>query len=108
MFPKGIVEQHETHAAAALKEAWEEAGIQGRIVSESLGKYQRRKWGTTTVVSCFLMHVDRQHERWPEAAQRRREWVPLDNVAKRLDQDDLRSVAEAAMALLQRRRSEAG
>jgi 8-oxo-dGTP pyrophosphatase MutT (NUDIX family) len=108
VFPKGIVEPGETEAEAALKEAHEEAGLSGRIVSEPLGSYERRKWGVRFVVTCFLMHVDRQQRTWRESSIREREWLPLDAAGARLGPNAQRKMLVAAVKLLKRRSSRAG
>ena len=43
--PKGVVEPNLTSAESAAKEAFEEAGIRGRIHPESIGTYSYEKWG---------------------------------------------------------------
>ena len=42
--PKGFVDPDETIEEAALKEAWEEAGLKGRLVGEPIGSYEYEKW----------------------------------------------------------------
>jgi 8-oxo-dGTP pyrophosphatase MutT (NUDIX family) len=77
VLPKGIVEPGMTAAASAAKEAMEEAGVEGRIVAQSLGNYRYRKWGGTCEVEVFPMEVTTQRKKWPESTFRRREWVCL-------------------------------
>src|SRR5438309_10731781 len=45
-FPKGGVELGLTHAQAAALEAYEEAGVHGRMEEISFARYTRRKRGT--------------------------------------------------------------
>jgi phosphohistidine phosphatase len=92
VLPKGIVEPGMTAAASAAKEAMEEAGVEGRIVAQSLGNYRYRKWGGTCEVEVFPMEVTTQRKKWPESTFRRREWVSLEEAAKRLDPDQLRKL----------------
>ena len=70
--PKGLVDPGDTHEETALKEAWEEAGISGRLIGKSLGIYQYDKWDATFEVTLYLMHVLEQHARWQEAGLRER------------------------------------
>ena len=42
--PKGTVDSGETHESTALNEAWEEAGLRGRLVGDSLGTYKYKKY----------------------------------------------------------------
>lgn len=108
VFPKGIVEAGETERQAALKEAREEAGVRGRISGAELGTYERRKWGLRFLVTCFLMHVDREQRTWRESSLRERAWVPLDEASQRLGPNGQRAMLRLAVALLMRRKSQAG
>lgn len=85
VLPKGIVEPGMTAAASAAKEAREEAGVEGRVMAQSLGTYEYDKWGGTCAVEVFPMKVTRELEEWPEGAFRRRRWLALEDAAKRLD-----------------------
>ena len=89
VLPKGIVEPGMTAAASAAKEAREEAGVEGRVMTQSLGTYKHKKWGGTCEVEVFPMEVTNELAEWPERALRRREWVGLEEAAKRLDRDQL-------------------
>lgn len=108
VFPKGIVEAGETPVEAALKEAREEAGLRGRIVSEPLGTYERRKWGASFVVTCYLMHVDREQLTWRESSIRERVWIPLDEAHARLGPQSQRAMLAVVAKRLRHRGSQAG
>lgn len=108
VFPKGIVEIGETAVEAALKEAREEAGLRGRIVSEPIGAYERRKWGAEFVVTCFLMHVDREQQTWRESSIRQRAWLSLDEAVMQLGLQAQREMLIVAAKRLRRRGSQAG
>jgi len=97
VLPKGVVEPGMTPAGSAEKEAFEEAGIEGRVDDRPLGSYQYRKWGGTCTVEVFAMRVTVQSAGWPEADIRTREWVPLADAAGRVDEADLkRMIADLA------------
>lgn len=74
-FPKGIIDPGETPAETALKEAYEEAGLRGRILGEPLGEYRYGKWGRMLRVLVVLMEVEEADEHWQEAKYRQRQWV---------------------------------
>jgi 8-oxo-dGTP pyrophosphatase MutT (NUDIX family) len=74
-FPKGLIDPGETAIEAGLKEAWEEAGLTGKVVGEPLGRYQYEKWGETLEVEVFLMQVESAADAWLEAEQRDRRWA---------------------------------
>src|SRR5262249_54207523 len=64
--PKGAVEHGETGPAAALREAWEEAGLQGQISGGAIGIYLYRKDVRLCHVTLYPMEVVREATRWPE------------------------------------------
>ena len=55
--PKGLVDPGDTHEETALNEAWEEAGINGRLLGAAIGTYRYRKWGTRLTVAVYVMEV---------------------------------------------------
>jgi len=67
-----------------VREAWEEAGIRGRIVGRALGRYRYDKWGDTLTVAVYLMNVRLTQRRWPESDVRRRQWMSADRAAAAL------------------------
>lgn len=85
-FPKGVIEPGETPEETALKEAFEEAGLGGAIVSRSLGRYRYEKWGDALDVDVFLMAVETCELQWHEMDIRQRRWVALVDI----DQFDIR------------------
>jgi len=75
--PKGTVDSGRTHAFTALNEAWEEAGLRGRLVGDPLGTYEYEKLGRALTVLVFVMEVLEHHDVWMEAAIRERRWVSV-------------------------------
>jgi 8-oxo-dGTP pyrophosphatase MutT (NUDIX family) len=82
--PKGSVDPGDTHEETALKEAWEEAGISGRLVGVSLGRYEYDKWDLTFEVAVYVMEVLKQHPTWQEAGFRERRWTSFSEAAAML------------------------
>jgi len=74
--PKGLVDPGATHEETALNEAWEEAGLKGRLLGASIGTYRYRKWGTRLTVAVYVMQLVRQARDWEESSFRERLWVP--------------------------------
>jgi phosphohistidine phosphatase len=83
-FPKGIVDPGETPRKTALKEAWEEAGLRGRVEGRALGQYIYRKWGSRLVVAAYLMRVVDEADDWEEARLRKRRWFPANRARSKL------------------------
>lgn len=66
------------HSSAA-QEAWEEAGVRGRVGEIPAGEYRYRKtrrlgFGRRARVVLFPLAVEKEAARWPEADQRTRRW----------------------------------
>ena len=79
--PKGTIEPGDSPETTALKESFEEAGIEGELVGKSLGSYQYRKNGGEYEVAMFLMRVTSELAKWDEAHVRKRQWVNSEQMA---------------------------
>lgn len=90
VIPKGIADPGHTLQESASKEAWEEAGVEGDVVDESLGSYSYPKWGATCTVTVYPMMVTNElsEEDWEES-HRGRQWVSAEEAATRLKQQEL-------------------
>jgi 8-oxo-dGTP pyrophosphatase MutT (NUDIX family) len=98
--PKGTIERGETAGEAALKEAWEEAGLKGTLAGDSIGIYEYDKLGATLGVAVFVMDVSSEATAWPEVAIRRRRWVALTEAASLLERHAVRPIYERIQARL--------
>lgn len=85
--PKGVVELHLSATASAAKEALEEAGVRGEVISEPLGSYRYDKWGGTCTVEVFPLRVEREESDWPERTFRTRRWLPAHEAAEIVDDE---------------------
>lgn len=92
VIPKGIIEADLTAAESAQKEAYEEAGLSGKICGESIGKYSYNKWGGTCTVKVFLLEVENTEEDWPESCFRTREWMSVKEAVERVDEKELKEI----------------
>lgn len=80
IIPKGWPMDGCTPAEAALREAWEEAGVTGRVAGPGLGLYSYRKvLPTGEEVPCVAMvypvEVEKLARDYPEKGMRRRKWM---------------------------------
>jgi 8-oxo-dGTP pyrophosphatase MutT (NUDIX family) len=98
--PKGTVDSGETHETTALNEAWEEAGIRGRLVGEALGTYEYEKYGRALTVMVFLMEVLEHHRDWAEAGLRERKWASLEEAESLLIEHPAHGFLSRARRLL--------
>jgi 8-oxo-dGTP pyrophosphatase MutT (NUDIX family) len=86
-FPKGSAEPGLTHAQAAALEAFEEAGVYGRMEETAFTRYLRRKRGTgvNVVVNVHLCEVLRLDP--PEEEGRHPTWFPAEKAKRKLCAD---------------------
>ena len=94
--PKGWPINDATPASAAAQEAWEEAGVEGRVMGNSLGIYSYTKSdiddGLPCVVAVFPIKVKRLWTDYPEADQRERKWFSLKKASNLLTEPELRQL----------------
>ena len=81
-------------ADAAAQEAFEEAGVRGRIDPEPLGWFEHDKqhavYGSIRVrIAVHPLAVERQQTRWPESGERKRRWFSLKRAAAEVESGDL-------------------
>jgi 8-oxo-dGTP pyrophosphatase MutT (NUDIX family) len=94
--PKGIIEEGQSPEKAALDEAFEEAGVKGSLIGDTVGEYEYRKWGGTCRVAVYLLRVEEECEDWPESHLRERRWVSVAEALDLIDNADLREVVQRA------------
>ena len=90
IFPKGIIDEGQTALQTAVNEAFEEAGIKGRVMDILVGEYKYKKWGGTCQVRVYPMSVEDQLDEWPEAGLRKRCWVRPEKAMKLIQKKALR------------------
>ncbi len=115
-FPKGGVEPGLTHAQTAALEAFEEAGVHGRMEEASFARYIGRKRGsrrsaaTELEVKAHLCEVSYLGP--PQESKRNPTWFPAEKAKRRLREDripddaaELLRVIDRAAARIQRLRA---
>lgn len=98
IFPKGGKMALLSGADTAAEEAFEEAGVRGRIGPEPVGSYRDvkvREQGETVIeVEMYSMEVEHEFDEWPEMTQRRRRWVDAGEAGILLSHSELVSMVE--------------
>jgi 8-oxo-dGTP pyrophosphatase MutT (NUDIX family) len=99
ILPKGWPEPELSAAENAAREAFEEAGVTGKIAATPVGHYhylkERREGGGIPVsVDVFALAVTKQLDDWPEKGQRNLAWVPLKEAILKVSEPGLRAAIE--------------
>lgn len=95
LIPKGNIDSGLTPAQAAEKEAYEEAGIRGKITTDTpigfFPHFKTLKSGEEkpVTVEVYALLVERQLKRWPEVGQREACWMSADDAARSVKQPGL-------------------
>ena len=97
ILPKGWPEPELGPAENAAREAFEEAGVMGKISAKPIGRYHYLKerkdgGGIPCSVEVFALEVTKQVDDWPEKSSRQLAWLPLDQAAARVTEPSLRQI----------------
>jgi 8-oxo-dGTP pyrophosphatase MutT (NUDIX family) len=97
VIPKGWPMDGKSASAAAAREAWEEAGVKGRVVEESIGSYRYMKGMPEGLkldcrVRVFALEVDDICKNFPEKGERHAEWVECAEAAARVQEPGLKTL----------------
>ncbi len=109
IFPKGGPMEGLTPAESAAEEAYEEAGVRGRVAAAPAGHYRtfRARPGkaragkacsagkTPVLVEMYPLEVAEQLDDWPEKGERKRHWATLAEARRLLSEPGLVALAES-------------
>jgi 8-oxo-dGTP pyrophosphatase MutT (NUDIX family) len=101
IIPKGWPIKGLTPAKAAAREAYEEAGVRGKISARPIGSFRYNKMPAENgahalcEVRVFPLLVRRQSAAWPEAQQRLTQWVDPERATSLVSEQALRSLIVA-------------
>jgi 8-oxo-dGTP pyrophosphatase MutT (NUDIX family) len=102
IFPKGAPIEGLTPREVAIREAMEEAGVEGVADERPIGAYRTVKVKgvrrTTLDVDMYPLAVETQHEEWTEKGQRHRHWVLLPEAKRLLSDPVLAKLASKVQA----------
>ena len=94
VIPKGWPIKGKSSAKSAAREAFEEAGVTGKITKRPQGAYaydKRLKNGRLqhVRVAVFALQVETEADAYPEAGQREKAWVSPTEAARLVDEPEL-------------------
>jgi 8-oxo-dGTP pyrophosphatase MutT (NUDIX family) len=94
VIPKGWPIKGKSAAKSAAREAFEEAGVTGKIAKRQVGAYaydKRLKNGRLqrVRVAVFALQVEGEAEVYPEVGQREKHWAPVEEAARLVDEPEL-------------------
>jgi len=95
--PKGWPMKGLSSAQAAATEAWEEAGVLGKISKDCVGFYGYRKVLSKSdalpiIVAVYPLLVKTVKDKYPEVGQRTRKWMSCKKAAERVHEPELRDI----------------
>ena len=95
--PKGWPQNGATPAEAATTEAWEEAGVTGKVSTVCIGIFSYLKAlpgdeSLPCVVAVFPLKVASLASNWPEKQTRRRKWLSPKKAAALVQERELASI----------------
>jgi 8-oxo-dGTP pyrophosphatase MutT (NUDIX family) len=94
VIPKGWPIKGVKSAKSAAQEAFEEAGVRGKVRKSPIGTYaydKRLKNGRLqhVRVAVFALHVDSETDVYPEFGQREKRWLAVAEAAPLVDEPEL-------------------
>lgn len=101
VIPKGWSMKGRTGPEAAEIEAWEEAGVKGRIAKDKLGHFTydkvlkrdtRNETAQPCIVDVFPLQVEKCAPEFPEQRQRRRKWFAPEKAARKVAEAELKAL----------------
>ena len=94
--PKGWPMDGQTPMEAAATEAFEEAGVRGKIYERPIGVFSYYKVRSQNELPCiavvYPLKVKKVLSRWPERKERERKWLPRKKAAALVDDPELREI----------------
>ncbi len=98
--PKGWPVDGQTPGDAALTEAWEEAGVVGKVDWRPLGLFSYRKMiaeddDLPCVAMVYPVRVKSLAKTFPEAQERKRRWVSRKKAAQMVEEPELAQIIKS-------------
>ncbi|MEL7280579.1 MAG: NUDIX hydrolase [Pseudomonadota bacterium] len=100
IIPKGWPADGKTPIESALTEAWEEAGVKGRVTGDCLGLFSYQKNVDDAdelpcVAMVYPVKVKTLAANYPEKGERRRRWMTLKRAAEKVNEPELARILKS-------------
>ncbi len=96
IIPKGWPKKGYKKPEAAAMEAYEEAGVAGKVSKKPVGTYTYWKRGVGEFerlrVVVYPLQITKQRADWPEKGQRKMAWLAIEDAALLVDEPELASL----------------
>jgi 8-oxo-dGTP pyrophosphatase MutT (NUDIX family) len=97
VLPKGWAEKSLSDPEAAEREAFEEAGLKGKISKKPVGSYDYVKivgpgFALPCTVAVYPLQIRKHLKIWPEKAERERLWLTIEEAASRVAEPELAKI----------------
>ncbi len=104
--PKGWPMANKAPHEVAAQEAFEEAGIKGKVAEKPLGNYsylKRLDNGTSIpcVVDLYPLRVRKTKSKYPEAEERTRKWTTPEEAAELVHESELKTLLIEFISLIE-------
>nr|WP_249139004.1 NUDIX hydrolase [Actibacterium sp. MT2.3-13A] len=99
VIPKGWPIEGLSPPQSAAQEAWEEAGVEGKVYDRKLGVYSYAKGmdkgaDLPCTVAVYPLKVKTLRDKFPERSERRRKWMSPKKAAQRVNEPELAEILE--------------
>ena len=96
VIPKGNLEGNFRDTASM--EAWEEAGVRGKVSRRALATFTYRKSGKKYRVKVYCLRASSVSSDWPERKARKRKWLDPKEAVSRLKYGTMRKAVQTALS----------
>ena len=98
VLPKGHIEAGHSPQDTALREAIEEAGINGNISGVPIGEYDYQKFNRNYHVLMYMLEITEMLDEWPEKKLRKRQLLPVEAALRTLSDSNVREIVKTAVS----------
>jgi len=106
IIPQGMVEPWQTPIQAGINEAWEEAGVKGKIEENPIALFTYKNLNEHCKVFYYPLEVTEKANIWPEKNERSRMWFSILEAEKKVKNEKLKEVFKKFKKFLEKNERE--